>query len=313
MNCQHLRVIYAGTPEFAVPALAALHASAHDVVAVYTQPDRPAGRGRKVAMSAVKQFAVEAGLPVFQPLSLKDKAAQDELASLKADIMVVAAYGLILPVAVLQTPTLGCINIHASLLPRWRGAAPIQRAIEAGDAETGVTIMQMAKGLDTGDMLLKKSVPITADTIAASLHDTLAGLGAEGVLDVLPGLCEGRLKGEVQDDSQANYAAKITKEEAEIDWTRPASEIARKIAAFNPFPIAFTSLEGKSLRIWRGHVAEVAVSGPPGTVTVSDAHEILIATGEGTLALDSLQLPGKKALDARTFLNGRDIAGLRLG
>lgn len=313
MNCQKLRVIYAGTPDFAVPALAALHASDHEVIAVYTQPDRPAGRGRKLATSAVKQFATEAGLPVYQPLSLKDPVAQQELASLDADIMVVAAYGLILPVSVLETPTLGCINIHGSLLPRWRGAAPIQRAIETGDAETGITIMQMAKGLDTGDMLLKKAVPIGPDTIAATLHDELARLGAEGVLEVLPELCDGSLCGEVQDASQANYAAKITKEEAAIDWSQPAAVIARKVAAFNPFPIAFTTLGGKPLRIWRAHLSDERVAGEPGTVTVSPSQEILVATGEGTLSLDSLQLPGKKALDVKTFLNGRAIDGEQLG
>ncbi|MDO6459988.1 methionyl-tRNA formyltransferase [Granulosicoccaceae sp. 1_MG-2023] len=313
MNCQQLRVVYAGTPDFAVPALAALHDSAHELIGVYTQPDRPAGRGRKVAMSAVKTFALEAGLPVFQPLSLKDEAAQAELAALAPDIMVVAAYGLILPESVLRIPALGCINIHASLLPRWRGAAPIQRAIEAGDKETGVTIMQMAKGLDTGDMLLKKHLPIGPDSIAAGVHDALAELGAQGVLEVLPGLCEGTLKGEVQDDSQANYAAKISKEEARIDWQRPAAEIQRKIAAFNPFPVAFTELDGKALRLWRARLVSEAVSGAPGTVTVSPGKDILVATGDGTLALELLQLPGKKALDAATFLNGRDIAGRQLG
>ncbi len=313
MNCQQLRVVYAGTPDFAVPALRALIRSTHHVVAVYTQPDRPAGRGRKLTESPIKQCAVTNGIPVYQPESLKSHDDQQALRNLDCDIMVVAAYGLMLPVAVLETPRLGCINIHASLLPRWRGAAPIQRSIQAGDPQSGVTIMQMAKGLDTGDMLLKQSVVINPDTTAGELHDTLAEIGSEGVLKVLPSLCLGQIQAEVQDNKRANYAHKISKQEAEIDWAQSSEEIHRTVCAFNPFPIAFTRLGDKVVRIWRSRVSDLVSTGKPGDVLYATNGEIRVATGSGVLCLESLQMPGKKAVSAAEFLNGRKLDGVTFG
>lgn len=313
MNCQQLRVVYAGTPDFAVPALRALIQSTHHVVAVYTQPDRPAGRGRKLTEGPVKQCAVSNSIPVYQPESLKAGDAQQALRNLDCDIMVVAAYGLMLPVAVLETPRLGCINIHASLLPRWRGAAPIQRAIQAGDPQSGVTIMQMAKGLDTGDMLLKQSVDIVPDTTAGELHDTLAEIGSEGVLKILPSLCLGQIQAEVQNNELANYAHKISKQEAEIDWAQSAEQIHRTICAFNPFPIAFTRLGDKVVRIWRSRASDHVSTGKPGDVLYATNGEIRVATGSGVLCLESLQMPGKKAVSAAEFLNGRKLDGVTFG
>ncbi len=306
-----LRIIYAGTPQFAVPPLAALLDSQHQLIAAYTQPDRRAGRGRKLAASPVKQLAATSDLPVHQPVSLRDPAEQATLAALGADLMVVAAYGLLLPQAVLDAPRLGCINIHASLLPRWRGAAPIQRALLAGDAETGITIMRMAAGLDTGDMLLKRRIAIGADESASQLHDRLAALGAEALLAALPGIADGSLRGEPQDESQACYAAKLEKSEAQIDWTRPARQIARAVRAFNAWPVAESRFDGQRLRIWQAHA--VAGSGPPGRVMAAAREGIDVATGEGLLRITRLQLPGKKPLAAAEFLNGRDPLGAQLG
>jgi len=237
-----LRIVFAGTPEFAAAPLKALLDTPHQIVAVYTQPDRPAGRGQKLMPSPVKQLAVENAIPVLQPPSLKDAAAQAELAALEPDLLVVVAYGLILPQAVLDIPRFGCINSHASLLPRWRGAAPIQRAVQAGDAESGVTVMQMEAGLDTGPMLLKVRTPITADDTGGSLHDRLAELGPPAVIEAIAGLASGTLMGEVQDDALANYAHKLNKDEARIDWSRPAIELERPIRAFNPWPICHSTL-----------------------------------------------------------------------
>lgn len=315
MNCQKLRIIYAGTPDFALPALQALLNSDHEIVAVYTQPDRPAGRGRKLRASPVKQFALDNDLAVFQPESLRNEEAQDTLHSLNADVMVVAAYGLILPVKVLQTPKLGCINIHASLLPRWRGAAPIHRAIEVGDKQSGVTIMQMAKGLDTGDMLLKVTAAINVNTTTGELHDQLAALGSEGLLQALEGICLGNIRPEVQDESLVTYAEKITKQEARINWQDTAVNVHRKICAFNPFPVAFTSLDDKALRIWRSELCqeEVPVDAVPGEVLISRDNEIRVATGEGCLCLLQLQLPGKKSLSVNEFLNSRELSGVIFG
>lgn len=315
MNCQQLRVIYAGTPDFAVPALQALLNSEHKVVAVYTQPDRPAGRGRKLRASPVKQFAIEHNLAVLQPESLRNEEVQGRLQSLNADVMVVAAYGLILPVKVLQMPKLGCINIHASLLPRWRGAAPIHRAIEAGDEQSGVTIMQMAKGLDTGDMLLKLSAPIGIDTTTSELHDQLATLGSEGLLEVLTGICAGNVQPKTQDESLVTYADKISKQEAKINWQDSAVVIHRKVCAFNPFPVAFTSLDDKVLRVWRSELCEhpVPATAAPGDVLFAQDNEIRVATGDGCIRLLQLQLPGKKPLAVNEFLNSREISGMTFG
>ncbi|HDP88762.1 MAG TPA: methionyl-tRNA formyltransferase [Thioalkalivibrio sp.] len=304
---ESLRIVYAGTPDFAVPALQALIDSPHEVVAVYTQPDRPAGRGRKLKASPVKAVALEHGIAVEQPPSLRDAAAQARLAAYAPDLMVVAAYGLILPQAVLDIPRLGCLNIHGSLLPRWRGAAPIQRAILAGDAETGITIMQMDAGLDTGGMLLKRAVAIEPGMTAQALHDTLAGLGAEALLSAIAGLQDGSLKAEPQDDGQATYAEKLSKDEASIDWTRPAEAIARQVCAFNPWPVAQTTRGGEPLRLWEAQA--VPGEGPPGKVVAEGPEGIDIACGEGLLRVTRLQLPGGRPLAVRDFLNGRSLAG----
>lgn len=308
-----LRVIYAGTPDFAVPALDALIASNHQVVAVYTQPDRPAGRGRKLQPSPVKQLALQHNIPVEQPLSLKDEAAQAALAAYQADVMIVAAYGLILPQVVLDTPKYGCLNIHGSLLPRWRGAAPIQRAIEVGDVETGVTIMQMAAGLDTGDMLLKTHCPITETDGAQSIHDRLAQDGAIALLSVLEQVVAGTLKPEVQDEAQANYAHKLSKAEAEIDWLASAIEIDRKIRAFDAWPTAFTLYQGKPLRFFASCVLEQTTTQAPGSVIAESREGIDIATGEGVVRILRLQMPGGKKLAVADFVNARSLLGENFG
>lgn len=305
-----MRIVYAGTPEFAVPALQALLASSHEVVAAYCQPDRPAGRGRKLVFGAVKQVALDAGIPVEQPLSLKAECEQLTLRAYAPDVMVVAAYGLILPPAVLAIPRYGCLNIHGSLLPRWRGAAPIQRAIQAGDAETGVTIMQMAAGLDTGDMLYKVVCPITATDGGQSIHDKLAAQGASALLHTLDMLAAGKLQPEAQDDTRANYAHKLTKAEAQIDWTQPAIVIDRTIRAFDAYPVAFTLYDGQPLRLFASQVREGG--GKPGTVIAESKAGIDIATGDGVVRILSLQLPGGKRLSAAQFLNGRSLLGMQL-
>jgi len=307
-----LKIIYAGTPDFAVPALQALIDSPHDVVAVYAQPDRPAGRGRKIQFGPVKQVAVDAGIKVEQPLSLKDGDAQKILESFNADVMVVAAYGLILPQVVLELPKYGCLNIHGSLLPRWRGAAPIHRAIQAGDTETGVTIMQMALGLDTGDMLLKVPCPITAQDTGQTIHDRLASDGADALIQVLDLIQEDKLVSEVQDESLTTYAHKLNKAEAEIDWTQSAKQIDQTIRAFNPWPVAFTSFNGKPLRLFMSKVENIVSNEPAGTVISETPDGICVVTGDGVLSFSRLQLPGKKAMDVRDFLNGRSLLDVRL-
>jgi len=311
---ESLRIVFAGTPQFAAEHLKALLDSPHQLVAVYSQPDRPAGRGQKLAASPVKQLAVENAIPVYQPASLRNEEAQAELAALAPDLLVVVAYGLILPQAVLDTPRLGCINSHASLLPRWRGAAPIQRAIEAGDPESGVTVMQMEAGLDTGPMLLKVRTPIAADDTGGSLHDRLAGLGPQAVLEAIAGLAAGTLMGEVQDDSLATYAHKLNKDEARLDWTRPAVELERLIRAFNPWPICHSTLNGEALKV---HAAELGEgSAAPGTLVSADKQGLTVACGQGALRLTRLQLPGGKALDFHDLYNSRReqfAAGLVLG
>jgi len=309
---QPLRIIYAGTPGFAVPALQALIDSPHAVVAVYTQPDRPAGRGRKLRASPVKELALQHDIPVEQPDSLRNPVAQQDLATYEADVMIVAAYGLILPQAVLDMPRLGCLNIHGSLLPRWRGAAPIQRSIMVGDQETGVTIMQMNAGLDTGDMLLKKAIPITDQDTSASLHDQLAELGAVALLEVLEGLSSGAIKAEAQDESLVTYAEKLTKAEAVIDWSQPAEVISRQIRGLNPWPVAQTSHQGQPLRIWMAQSLNAHQAVNPGTVVLEGPEGIDVATGDGLLRVTRLQLPGGKPLDARDFLNGRSLLNEQL-
>jgi len=301
MNSFHL--VFAGTPDFAATALAALLDTPHQVVAVYTQPDRPAGRGRKLRPGPVKQLALEHDLPVYQPASLTSDKALAELRGLRPDVMVVAAYGLLLPPAVLRLPPRGCLNIHASLLPRWRGAAPIQRAILAGDTETGVTIMQMDEGLDTGDMLLKKTCPIDPEDTAASLHDRLARLGAEAIVEALARLDE--LVPEPQDESQATYARKLSKEEAIIDWQQPARLIDRQVRAFNPWPVAQTVCDGQTLRIWAARPLPETAGAAPGTVLAVGKAGVDVACGEGILRLTRLQPAGGKPMDVQAFVNGR--------
>lgn len=310
---QKLKVIFAGTPEFAAEALKAIIASQHEVIAVYTQPDRPAGRGRKLTPSAVKQVALEANIPVYQPQTLKDEEAQRQLAALNADVMVVAAYGLLLPKAVLDAPQLGCLNIHASLLPRWRGAAPIQRAIIEGDAETGVTIMQMDVGLDTGDMLFKVKCPISNEDNAQTLHDKLADIGASAIVNALDRLVLGAISGEKQDDSQANYARKLDKAEANIDWSQSAVQIDRQVRAFNPWPVAQTQYDDKVMRIWQTQALSDRSEAKPGSIVGASKQGLDVATGGGVLRIKMLQMPGKKPMDAASFLNAHDVSGAVLG
>ncbi len=308
-----MRLIFAGTPPFAAAALEALVAAGHEIVLVLTQPDRPAGRGMKLAASAVKQAALAHGLPVYQPTTLKSPEAQARLADCAADAMVVAAYGLILPQAVLDLPRLGCLNIHASLLPRWRGAAPIQRAILAGDRETGVTIMQMDAGLDTGAMLAKTVVPITEADTAATLHDALATAGAQAIVSALSAY--DTLVPQAQAEGEASYAAKLSKEEARLDWQQPADALARAVRAFNPAPGAWTLLDGAPLKILRAEVApQGEADAPPGTVLRADAAGLVVACGGGALVLHEIQAAGSKRMTAAAFLAGRALApGTRLG
>ena len=308
-----LKIIFAGTPEFAAAALKDLLTTEHQVIAVYSQPDRPAGRGRKLTASPVKQIALEQGIPVYQPKNLKGEEDLQVLEGLQADLMVVAAYGLILPQRVLDAPKLGCINIHASLLPRWRGAAPIQRAILAGDAETGITIMEMEAGLDTGPMFYKLACPITAEETGGSLHDKLARMGGEALLAALPGIADGSLPAQPQDDCQANYAAKLDKSEAQIDWNRTAIELQRQVAAFNPWPVAQTEYQGKKLRIWQAEALPADGVAAPGTVVNCSGEGIDVATGDGLLRILQLQLPGKRAMSAKDFLNAHQMLGALLG
>jgi methionyl-tRNA formyltransferase len=308
-----LRIVFAGTPDFAVPALDAVHAAGHELAAVYTQPDRPAGRGRTLTASPVKRRAHELDAPLEQPASLKGAESAERLRSHAPDLMVVVAYGLILPPAILSVPRHGCWNIHASLLPRWRGAAPIQRAIEAGDAETGITIMRMDAGLDTGPMLLTRATPIGASESGGSLHDRLARIGAACVVEAIEAWQAGRIVAVEQPATGVTYAAKIAKEEARLDWSRPAAELERKVRAFNPWPVAQCRWVGKQLRVWEAesmHASTVAVA--PGTVLDSVAGRIVVATGEGALALKRVQVEGRRAMTATEFLNAHALAGVQL-
>ena len=312
---QPLRIVFAGTPDFAVPPLDALHAAGHRLVAAYTQPDRPAGRGQSLASSPVKQRALQLGIEVKQPASLKSDEAVARLRELAPDLMVVVAYGLILPQAVLDVPRHGCWNIHASLLPRWRGAAPIQRAILAGDEATGITIMQMDAGLDTGPMLLTRGTPIGPREEGGSLHDRLAGLGAEAIVAAIDGWQAGRVAPQPQPGDGATYAAKIRKEEARIDWAQPAVLIDRQVRAFNPWPVAETTWAGKQLRVWQAEpeTGELWNGANPGVVVESAAGRLVVATGAGALRLTQVQLAGKRAMPAAEFLNAHPLTGARLG
>ena len=299
-----LKIIFAGTPDFAATHLQALIDSPHEVISVYTQPDRPAGRGKKLTPSPVKVLAQEADIAVYQPQSLKTTNDQRALAQQRADIMVVVAYGLLLPKVVLDTPPLGCINVHASLLPRWRGAAPIQRAIEAGDSLSGVTIMQMDEGLDTGDMLYTQECPIHPTDTATDLHDRLAASGPKALLVTLEQLRTGRATPVKQDDALATYASKLTKQEAHIDWRLNAGDIVRKVNAYNPFPVAYTLLGKERLRILRAHVSTQEHHTDPGTL-LSCKGTLIVACGKhSALEITQLQLPGKKAMDTQAALNG---------
>ncbi len=308
------RLVFAGTPAFAVPALRELVAAGYPPVTVYTQPDRPAGRGRKARPSPVKLAALDYGLPVEQPASLRDPAARERLAGLRPDLMIVAAYGLILPQSVLDLPRLGCVNIHASLLPRWRGAAPIQRAILAGDTETGVCLMRMEAGLDTGPVLACATTPIHAEDTGGTLHDRLADIGAGLLIGSLPDLLEGKLRAQPQDHDAATYASKVSKAEALLDWRKPARQLQRQVAAFNPWPVAHTRWHGEPLRIWRATVICESADAAPGTVLAAGRGGIDVATGEGCLRLLELQLPGGRVLAAEAFLRGHSLKpGERLG
>lgn len=303
-----MRIIFAGTPDFAAESLKALLNSEHEICAVYTQPDRPAGRGRKLTPSPVKQLAMEHAIPVEQPLSFKTQDSLQTLAAYQPDLMVVVAYGLLLPQSVLDTPRLACINVHASLLPRWRGAAPIQRAILAGDTETGVGIVKMEAGLDTGPVLLEARCPINESDTAQDLHDRLAALGAETLLQSLDDI-ETRLKqAKPQDDSQSTYARKLDKQEARIDWQQPAQQILRQIHAFNPWPVAQTQWQGETMRIWLATLGDRTRNGQPGEIIAVGKQGLDVQTGDGVLRIKELQMPGKRAMSVQDFLNANSIA-----
>jgi methionyl-tRNA formyltransferase len=307
---QPLKLVFAGTPDFAVPALAALLEAGHDIKLVLTQPDRPSGRGMKLKASPVKEFALQHQLEVFQPETLKDVDAQAHIESTKADVMIVAAYGLIIPTNVLQMPRMGCYNIHASLLPRWRGAAPIHRSLLAGDAETGVTIMEVVPELDAGAMVSKGVLTISERDTTQSLHDELARMGADLMVDAMMQLAEkGKLPATSQDESLVTYAAKLQKSEASIDWSQSADLISRQVRAFNPFPVAHAMLGGEVCRIWMATALGSTVNEKPGTVLDVGAF-IQVACGNGVLSIEELQLPGGKRLKAKDFVTGH---GLRVG
>ena len=307
-----MKILFAGTPEFAVPPLAMLLRSRHKLCAVYTQPDRPSGRGRKLVPGPVKQLAERHGIPIFQPDTLKDPTEQEQLCSLAPDLMVVVAYGLILPKAVLDAPRLGCVNIHASLLPRWRGAAPIQRAVLAGDEVTGITLMFVEPRLDAGPVLLKKPCPIGRSETAGELHDRLSVLGAEALEELLPALESGTVKPEIQDESLVTYAAKLEKEEALLDWSRPALELERQVRAFNPWPVAETVYRGQILRVWRAQALEQPPEAPAGTV-LDRKRTLDVATGKGVLRLLEIQLPGARRVTAADFINAHPVRLERFG
>lgn len=307
-----MKIIFAGTPDFAVPSLQMLLDSKYEVCAVYTQPDRPAGRGRQLHVSPVKALALSHSIPVFQPLTLKTDEELQVLKSFNADLMVVVAYGMILTEAALAVPKLGCLNVHGSLLPRWRGAAPIQRALMAGDEKTGVTIMQIVRKLDAGDMLHKEEYVIDANDTASDLHDKLAGLGATGLSKVLAAMEIAPVPAEPQDESLVTYAEKLTKTEAIIDWNQPARTLALKVRGLNAWPVAQTLYQGQVLRIWKAEAIAGDTDLEPGIVSSLNKH-IDVATGKGLLRLHEVQLPGGKRISAQAFLNAHDVNGVKLG
>ena len=308
-----LKIIYAGTPEFAVPALQALLQSEHRVGAVYTQPDRPAGRGRKLQASPVKAHALEHGLEVYQPENFHSAQEIDALAALQSDLMVVAAYGLLLPPAVLDAPRLGCVNIHASLLPRWRGASPIQQAILAGDRDSGVTLMKMARGLDSGDMIAHRSVEIEPHWNAGDLHDKLAPLGAELLMEAMVDIETALQRAQAQDESQVTYAPRLVKQQAEVDWDKSQGLLLREIRAFNPWPVSYTTLEGQNLRLWQAQAGRLDAAGLPGEVVAHDSDGVYVRCGDGIVQVTELQFAGRNRCDAAQALNARNLSGCRLG
>ncbi|OBT15649.1 methionyl-tRNA formyltransferase [Vibrio sp. UCD-FRSSP16_10] len=300
-----LKIIFAGTPDFAADHLAALLSSEHEVIAVYSTPDKPAGRGKKLTASPVKNLALQHDIPVYQPENFKSDEAKQQLADLNADIMVVVAYGLLLPKQVLDTPKFGCINVHGSILPRWRGAAPIQRSIWAGDAETGVTIMQMDVGLDTGDMLHIATLPIQDEDTSADLYHKLAELGPVALVNCLATIANGTAVAVKQDDALSNYAKKLSKEEAKLDWTKEATTLEREIRAFNPWPMSYFAIDDKNIKVWKARVDTAPCTQQAGTIISADKSGIQIATGNGSLLLEQIQVPGKKAMSVSDVLNSR--------
>ena len=300
-----LNIIFAGTPDFAAKHLKALIDSNHNVIAVFSQPDRPAGRGNKLTASPVKQLAIENNLPIYQPTTLKTVENQHVIANLNADIMIVVAYGLILPQAVLDMPKLGCLNVHGSLLPKWRGAAPIQRACWAGDSETGITIMQMDAGLDTGDMLYKLACPIEPSDTSATLYEKLAKLGPQALLETLTQINQGKIKPEKQQQSQATYAEKLSKQEAKLDWNLSAIQLERCVRAFNPWPVSYFEVNGEPIKVWQAQVMATQHNQPVGTILQADKKGICIATSDGSLNMTILQPAGKKPMSAQDLLNSR--------
>ncbi len=302
---QPLRIIFAGTPDFAAKHLSALLNSQHDIVAVYTKEDSPSGRGKKLQASAVKVLAEQHNLPIVQPKTLRDSDVVAKIAEFNADLMIVVAYGLILPKAALETPRLGCLNVHGSLLPRWRGAAPIQRAIWAGDKQSGVTIMQMDEGLDTGAMLYKATLNIASDETSSTLYERLAELGPQALVEAIDKLASGQLTPEVQDDTQANYAHKLSKDEAKINWQDDAAFIERCVRAFNPWPVSHFQLGEVAVKVWQASADMTTNEHAPGTIISADKHGIVVATNNGSLRLEKLQFPGKKAMAIADVLNSR--------
>jgi methionyl-tRNA formyltransferase len=304
-----LAVVFAGTPDFALPSLEAIASSRHRLVAVFTQPDRPSGRGRRLTAGPVKERALALGIPVRQPENLRDTDAREAIASFAPDVMVVVAYGLLLPPEVLALPRLGCLNVHASLLPRWRGAAPVARAILAGDAATGVCIMRMESGLDTGPVMLRREVAIGARETAGELELRLSELGGSAIVEALDGLAAGRASFEPQDSAQATYAAKLSKTEARLDWREGAAALERRVRALNPRPVAETTIDGAQLRIFESRVVAASPGPVPGTILSAGAEGIVVMTGDQALALTRVQLPGRRAVSAAELANSRPLSG----